>query len=50
MPWIRLAELELEAGRLPEARNALLKAGDLDPDASQQARLDALTERLGTSP
>ncbi len=49
MPWIRLAELELEAGRLPEARSALLKAGDLEPDPKQQALLDTLTERLRTS-
>ncbi len=49
MPWIRLAELELEAGRSDDARTALLKAGDLDPDPAQQALLDTLTERLRAS-
>ncbi len=48
-PWIRLAELELDAGRPDEARTALLKAGDLDPDARQQATLDALAERIRNS-
>jgi Flp pilus assembly protein TadD len=48
-PWIRLAQLELEAGRPDEARTALLRAGDLDPTPDQQASLDALTERLRTS-
>ncbi len=48
-PWIRLAELELFAGRLDAARSALLEAGDLDPDPRQQARLDAIAERLRES-
>ncbi len=48
-PWIKLAELELNAGRLDAARSALLRAGDQDPDAAQQEALDALTRKLGTS-
>jgi len=47
--WIRLAELELMSDRPDEARSALLRAGDLDPDPDQQAQLDALTERLRTA-
>jgi hypothetical protein len=49
MPLIRLARLELEAGRLDAARSALLQAGDRNPDPREQAELDALTEKLRNS-
>ena len=45
-PLLQLAELEIETGNLDAARNALVRAGDLNLDADSQARVDEMLKQV----